>query len=323
MMHYCTYFDRGYLTRGLALYLSLAEHASPFRLWILCLDDETYDALHKLNLPHANLIQRQAFEAVYPQLAEPRATRSKAEYYFTCTPFLPDYVLGCDSSVDLITYLDADLLFFSDPAQIFDPADNGSIFITPHRYTEQYLHTQEWYGIYNVSWVSFRRDTNGMACLKWWQDRCVEWCQSEAESGRYGDQKYLDEFPRLFEGVESIAHSGAGLAPWNLSDYVVQRGAGGQVMVNDLPLIFYHYHQFKRVRKLVVVFGVRPYEVAMTRETAYCLFKPYVRALHEAEQALGWDIQIDSGKPVPLAKIRELIQKRWAAITWGTWLLLW
>ena len=37
MRHYCTYFDEGYLSRGLVLYRSLEALGEPFRLWVLAL----------------------------------------------------------------------------------------------------------------------------------------------------------------------------------------------------------------------------------------------------------------------------------------------
>jgi hypothetical protein len=47
VIHYATYFDRHYLTRGLALYRSLVRHSRPFALWVLCLDKETHRTLSR------------------------------------------------------------------------------------------------------------------------------------------------------------------------------------------------------------------------------------------------------------------------------------
>ena len=69
---YCTYFDHNYLSRGLALYHSLARHAPGARLWVLCLSDACYTALTALDLP--DLVPRRLadFEAAEPEVAATR-----------------------------------------------------------------------------------------------------------------------------------------------------------------------------------------------------------------------------------------------------------
>ena len=52
-MNYCTYFDKNYLSRGLALYNSLLRnHKLKFHLYIVAFDKFTYNFLKKkiLNL---------------------------------------------------------------------------------------------------------------------------------------------------------------------------------------------------------------------------------------------------------------------------------
>jgi hypothetical protein len=92
--HYCTYFDSNYLTRGLITYHTLREHSSrDIILWVLCLDETIHDFLTKSHLPGVQPIRLAELEEVDKALAEVKGTRSKAEYYFTCTPCLAKFVL--------------------------------------------------------------------------------------------------------------------------------------------------------------------------------------------------------------------------------------
>jgi hypothetical protein len=60
-----------------------------------------------------------------------------------------------------------------------------------------------------------------------------------------GDQKYLDEWPQRYSNCHIIQHKGAGIAPWNYSQYEFTADPDGQVRVDRVPLIFYHFHQFQ------------------------------------------------------------------------------
>ena len=128
--HFCTYFDRNYLPRGLALYRSLARHCQrPFTLWVLCFDATTYRTLDRLCLPGVRLIALDQFEAGDSDLQRAKTERSLVEYYWTCTPSLPLYILRHYPEVELITYLDADLCFYADPMPIYAEMGDGSILI--------------------------------------------------------------------------------------------------------------------------------------------------------------------------------------------------
>ena len=148
MRYFCTYFDRRYLSQGLALYESLNRQCSEFRLWVLCLDSGTYESLFALKLPHIDLIKLDELERDDDALREAKTNRSLLEYYFTCTPSLPLFILRNNPAVDLITYLDADLFFFSTVDPLFDEIGNHSIAIIEHRFPPAFLKAQR-HGIFN------------------------------------------------------------------------------------------------------------------------------------------------------------------------------
>ncbi len=72
------------------------------------------------------------------------------------------------------------------------------MLITPHRYAARWKRYEALSGIYNVQFVTFRDDAQGSETLRWWRDRCLEWCYFRAEDGKLGDQKYLDDWPERF-----------------------------------------------------------------------------------------------------------------------------
>ncbi len=244
MYHFCTYFDRNYLFKGLALYNSLRRHSAPFRLWVLCLDDATREILSRVELPGTCLISLREVEDGDAALLEAKSNRSWLEYYFTLTPSLLLYVLKRHPSMDAITYLDGDLFFYSDPRPMYEEFGDQSILIIEHRFTPDRAHFAKIHGVYNVGLVAFRNDAEGSRCLQDWRARCLETCPAEPVDGRYGDQKYLEDWPQRFRNVVVVQHRGAGLAPWNVGNYTITR-VGQTVMVDSDPLIFYHFYGFQ------------------------------------------------------------------------------
>jgi hypothetical protein len=301
--YYCTYFDQRFLSRALALYHSLVRCGGEFKLWALCLDDASYHALRELRLAYVEPIRLADLEADDPGLAAVKASRTLVEYYFTCTPSLPLYVLRRAPEVDLVTYLDADLFFFADPEPLFEELEGASIGIIPHRYSSQ-ARDRERFGRYNVGWISFRRDEAGLACLGWWRERCLEWCYARVEDDRYADQKYLDQWPERFAGVREIGHKGANLGPWNLANYAVT-ARGGAVWVDEQPLLFYHFSSFLPVASWLyntnlASWGVRPGAVLRRQVVG-----AYIQALRDAAQPLAHLQPHESAAPLPVERAPE------------------
>jgi hypothetical protein len=274
---FCTLFDRNYVYKGLALYGSLLRHCPDFVLWILCMDDRTYEILGRLKLEKAVLIRHDEFEDAELLLVKP--TRTTAEYCWTCTPSLPLYLFKKDPSINLIAYLDADLFFFSDPAPVYDEFGNASIMIIEHRFPDHLKHL-EINGIYNVQMLIFRRDDRAMQCLAWWRERCIEWCFYRLEEGRLGDQKYLDDWPARFPGVHVLQHKGAGVALWNIMRYRVSQ-KNGRTYVDDQELVFYHFHAFSLQEDGGYGIGNNS-NYPLTIKKIGLVYRPYVKALHDA-----------------------------------------
>jgi len=242
IFNFCTYFDSNYLYRGLALFFSLKDTRIKFKLWILCFDDETYELIKQINFKEIELISINDFEKYNPKYFEIKSTRSKVEYYWTSTPLLPKYILSKNQKLDHITYLDADLLFFNNPSVIFNELANKSVYIIPHRFNVKIKEKSENdAGKFNVGLILFRNDSNTEKCLDWWSDRCIEWCYDRIEGDKCGDQKYLDKFPELFQGVEISENIGVGIGEWNLENYELT-WINDELIIEKNKLVVFHFN---------------------------------------------------------------------------------
>jgi len=218
MEHYVTLFDSLFLPQGLALHMSMERHAGSYTLWILCVDDEVHEVLFKLNLPNVRLLQLSKLKT--PELLAVKPNRSKGEYCWTLTPFTPRFVFEADAEVPRVTYLDADLWFRKNPEPIFREFDASGkdVLITDHAYAPEYDQSAT-SGQYCVQFMTFTRD-GGESVRKWWEEKCIEWCFARFEDGKFGDQKYLDDWPIIFAGhVHILTNKELVLAPWNATRF--------------------------------------------------------------------------------------------------------
>lgn len=286
MRYFASYFDRHYLARVLVLLDSLKRWMDePFHVFALCLDETSYDFLENRQLSDVTLISLEQLEQSSPQLVHTKRTRSVVEYYYTSGPSFLLYVFNHYPEVDTLTYLDSDLYFFSSPRSLFEELEDYSVGIIEHRLAPN-LQSYLRFGIYNVGWVFFRRDSFGLACLQWWTDRCIEWCHDRVEGHRFADQKYLDDFPRLFARVRVIQHKGANLAPWNLGTFQVSAPAG-MVMVDGQPLVFFHFQGLKMIRPWLIDTNFGWYKIAPSRIVRHQIVDPYIRQLKEVMHIAG------------------------------------
>jgi len=292
---YCTYFDHNYLTRGLALYHSLQQHAPGARLWVLCLSEPCHRALSALGLPNLVLCRLVDFEAADPQVAATQSTRSTIEYYFTCSPAWMLYVLDNEPAADWVTYLDSDLFFYSSLEPIYDELRDAAVAIVPHRYTPKLTRLQK-YGIYNVGWVGVRNDREGRSVIEWWRQRCIEWCHDYVQDDRFADQKYLDAFLGLSSRVKVIQHVGANLAPWNIGNYRIAFIDGG-VTVSGRPLIFFHFQGLRKDFGFFVFNSHRRFRAPFASEVRRHIYKPYVDELLAMERTVEPFLRVSEVRP--------------------------
>lgn len=274
---FCTLFDSFYLAKAVALHGSLLRHCPDFHLTAFCFDEPARELLAALDLPHLSTVALSELEALDPGLAATKASRSRGEYCWTATPALPRAMFALRPELEEVTYLDADLWFYSDPEPLFEELGDASVLITEHRYPREYAH-HEIRGHFNVQFLVFRRDARGLEVLDWWHERCLEWCYARLEDGRFGDQKYLDDWPQRFAGVHVLRHHGGGVAPWNVVGSELRDTPDG-VTVDGDSLVFFHFHQ---VRMLERGYDWRAAGYLVPAQAKRLIYDPYLAALDDA-----------------------------------------
>jgi hypothetical protein len=272
---YCTLFDKNYLYQGIALYRSLGRHASEFTLYVLCMDDEAHALLARMAAP--NLIPVPVEALITPDVAQLRARTTHGQFCWACQPLICQYVLD-HFGVDMVTYLESDSLFFSDPEVLFAELGERSVSLVPHKFSAEFDNSAS-AGLFCVQFNAFRNDAGAREALADWRAACFRYDKSAPKS--YPGQTCLDDWPKRFPCVAVLHDPGAGVAPWNIRGYKLD-GNAQSPRVNGAPVVFYHYHQYGRFRSGAHELGSYP----MTREVIECFYVPYVHELRAAEAAV-------------------------------------
>ena len=287
MYYFCTLFDSLYLSRGLTMYDSLKEHSPGFHLFIFAFDDLTNEILLNLKLDDVTVISLTEFET--DELKKVKEDRSKAEYCWTCTPSVISYVLE-KFKVQHCTYIDSDLYFLSDPGVLISElqANNKNVLITEHRYSLlPRLYEEKRAGRFCVQFVTFLNQDNSLKVLDRWRKQCIDWCYARHEDGKFGDQKYLEEWPGLYSNVHILNHPGGGVAPWNIQSYKLSyQGSlifGKAKKSNTIfNLVFYHFQYVKFLKNGAFDIGWYCIPTYIKR----MLYEPYLKRVSDKEQML-------------------------------------
>ena len=143
--------------------------------------------------------------------------------------------------------------------------------ITDHGYAPEYDQSAT-SGQYCVQFIVFARH-GGESVRRWWEERCIEWCHARFEDGKFGDQKYLDDWPSRFEGlVHVLKQQEFAQAPWNATRYPYSQA------------IIFHFHGLRIAPGRRFDLGqIYPLSPTVVRH----VYEPYLEDLRSAIQRLS------------------------------------
>ena len=289
MLTFCTLFDFNYLDKGLVLHESLSGVMEKFKLYILAMDDTCEKILNQLQLKNVTIISQKEFED--EELAKIKRERSRAEYCWTCTASLIDYVFETYKE-EYCTYIDSDLYFYQNPQCLIEEMlDAGaSVQIVEHgfgkgRRAEKQLKNS---GRFCVQFNTFHNDEAGREVLSTWKRQCRNHCSMEVNE--MGDQKYLSEWPERYSQVHVLEHQGGGVAPWNVDRFSLSKNKEG-ILVDkktkkEYELIFYHFHHLEYLDEHTVNINAFKKGIGADEKLVYGIYLPYLKALDHAKKML-------------------------------------
>ena len=285
---FTTLFNSYYLCKGIAMYESLLRVCDNFHLYIFAFDEKSYAYLKQQNYANVTIISLKELEDYFPKLLEVKSSRTFAEYCWTTTAYTIKYCLD-NFKIDHCIYVDADLYFMSNPRVLVDEVGKDDIVITEHNYTPCYDQSAT-SGKYCVQFILVKNNANGRFIIDWWKDACYDWCYNRYEDGKFGDQKYLDDWTTRFQNVHVLQHLGV-VAPWNIQQFALSNQENEILLVHkntkkEYSLIFYHFHYFHHCKILnfyEYIYG--PYE--LSNRVIKMVYRPYLNDISNIHKELN------------------------------------
>lgn len=238
-----TICTKSHLFQAHALVRSIRTVHPDARLFIGLVDRLTPD-VDPAPLGDAELIEVEALSM--PSLGEMSTRYRIPELCFACKPHFARHILRRHRDVSKLIYLDSDTFTFSRFDRVFRHLDHHCLVVTPHgsepvRCGEDAIALERIIlsaGILNAGFFAISRCEEAERFLDWFARILTTECHGWA-----GDQPWLALAPTYFEGVLIDRDPGLNMAAWNAgSRFLTQQD--GQILVNGVPLVFYHYSGF-------------------------------------------------------------------------------
>ena len=294
-MNFCTLFDSNYLDKGIVLIESLERACESLKIYVLAMDQNCFDILNDIKKDRFRdvIVINETDFISYEKLKNEKNNRSRAEYCWTCTAHLIDYVIKYYNE-SKCTYIDADMYFYASPDVLIDEMKEKTVQIVEHRFTNSLEDriSKKQSGTYCVEFNTFTSDKDSLDLLQWWKDRCKESCSnSNGDSKVFGDQMYLEGWGEK-PFVSILENKGGGVAPWNVGQYRLVTCDGDKITFSDkkkntFNLIFYHFHNLSYLDDRLVDISVYQRNWGVDDKLIDAIYLPYLQKLDKTKRWLN------------------------------------
>jgi hypothetical protein len=118
---------------------------------------------------------------------------------------------------------------------------------------------------------------------------------NRVEGNKFGDQKYLDSWPTKFSRVEVATHLGAGVAPWNIKRFKIEKNKNFFILEKgkSQEVIFYHFHDLRFFLNNSLAF-LSSYDLSQV--VIDKIYKPYIKKIISIEKKYKQDFNVNQSK---------------------------
>ncbi len=280
-MAFCTLFDSNYSYKGWVLLYTLLKQNPSIKMYVLCIDDKVFNEGKALNIDNLILIKLKDLENSFINIKNLRTGKKLNEYIVSLKPFLPSYIFNKFEENQLI-FVDADIAFFNNPNIILDSMKDYSLYLY-----DLDLDKPRSSGPITSGFMGFKNDENTHKFLKWWQDRCVEWCFWRAGSNKkFAEQGYLNVFydePKKFKNFFVCKDPGIHIGSWNIARHKIHKENEEFFIDQNFKLVCYHFHEFKLQEN-----SYFPTGWPLNKEHIEWIYDPYFKLIKKYQEGDLW-----------------------------------
>ncbi|GAB2773507.1 hypothetical protein GCM10027275_15610 [Rhabdobacter roseus] len=173
-------------------------------------------------------------------------------------PFYFTYFFQRFAEATNVIYFDPDIIVYQPLGGLLRSLGTSEAVLTPHincpvndRKTPNELHHLNT-GVYNLGFVAFRRSTQTLAYIRWWEEKLRYECLIALCEGLFVDQNWMNFLPLFVPNTHIEREPGYNAAYWNLHERYFSEREGTFWVNEKYPLIFFHYSGYDPARPEVL-----------------------------------------------------------------------